>query len=62
MGGLDVIMVSDFYQAPPIRDSWIFKSKIMNLIFLKFNGMKTLNVINLDKLCAKKLILNSLTS
>jgi hypothetical protein len=23
MGGLDIIMTNDFYQAPPIRDSWI---------------------------------------
>jgi hypothetical protein len=29
MGGLDIIMTCDFYQAPPIiRNSWIFKSKI----------------------------------
>jgi hypothetical protein len=27
MGGLDVIMTSDFYQASPIQDSWIFKSR-----------------------------------
>jgi hypothetical protein len=25
MGGLDVIMIGDFYQTPSIRDSWIFK-------------------------------------
>jgi hypothetical protein len=25
MGGLDVIITSDFYQALLIRDSWIFK-------------------------------------
>jgi hypothetical protein len=25
MGGLDVIMTSDFYQGPPIQVSWIFK-------------------------------------
>jgi hypothetical protein len=27
MGGLDVIMACYFYQAPPIQDLWIFKSK-----------------------------------
>ncbi len=27
MGDLDVIMVGDFNQASPIRNSWIFKSK-----------------------------------
>jgi len=27
MGGLDVIMTTDFYQASPIQDSWIFKSR-----------------------------------
>ncbi len=27
MSGLDVIMTSDFYQVPPIQDSWISKSK-----------------------------------
>jgi hypothetical protein len=25
MGGLDVIMIGDFYQTPCIQDSWIFK-------------------------------------
>jgi len=25
MGGLDVIMTSDFHLAPPIQNSWIFK-------------------------------------
>jgi ATP-dependent DNA helicase PIF1 len=24
-GGLDVIVTSDFYQAPPIREKWVFK-------------------------------------
>jgi hypothetical protein len=28
MGGLDVIMIGDFYQATLIRDSWILKSRI----------------------------------
>jgi GH43 family beta-xylosidase len=28
MGGLDIIMACDFYQANPIWYSWIFKSKI----------------------------------
>jgi hypothetical protein len=23
--GVDVIMISDFYQAPPMKDSWIFQ-------------------------------------
>jgi len=27
MGGLDVIIIGDFYQAPPIQDSWIFTLK-----------------------------------
>jgi hypothetical protein len=27
MGGLNVIMSSDFYHVPPIWDSWIFSSK-----------------------------------
>jgi hypothetical protein len=24
MGGIDVIMIGDFYQMPPIQNSWIF--------------------------------------
>ena len=24
-GGLDVIFTGDFYQAPPVRDKWIFQ-------------------------------------
>jgi len=33
MGGLNVIMTSDFYQVHPIRNSHIFSSKILDLIF-----------------------------
>jgi hypothetical protein len=38
MGGLDVIMTSDFYQAPPFRNSWIFKpiTNTFNIIVLNF--------------------------
>jgi hypothetical protein len=32
MGGLDVIIIGDFYQTPPIRDSWIFTLEILHLI------------------------------
>jgi hypothetical protein len=36
MGGLDVIMISDFYQTPPVRNSWILKpiTNIFNIIAL----------------------------
>jgi hypothetical protein len=27
MNGLNVIMIGDFYQVPPIQDLWIFKTK-----------------------------------
>ncbi len=27
MGGFNVVMIGNFYQALPIRDSWIFKQK-----------------------------------
>jgi hypothetical protein len=30
MSGLNVIMIGDFYQVPPIQDLWIFKPKQMN--------------------------------
>jgi hypothetical protein len=33
MGGVDVIMIIDFYQGVLVSKSWIFKSKIMVLIF-----------------------------
>jgi hypothetical protein len=38
MGGLDVIMVNDFYQAPHVQDSWIFKqiSNTFNIIALNY--------------------------
>jgi hypothetical protein len=26
LGGVDVIMTCDFYQAPPMKDSWIFQN------------------------------------
>jgi len=25
-GGVDVIMINEFYQAPPVKDSWIFQN------------------------------------
>jgi hypothetical protein len=37
MGGLDIIITSDSSQAPPVWDSWIFKSNIdgfSNLILM----------------------------
>jgi hypothetical protein len=37
MGGLDVIMTSDFYQASPIQDSRIFKSRTNGLNILGTN-------------------------
>jgi hypothetical protein len=38
MGGLDVIITSDFYQAPLIWDSWIFKpiTNIFNITALNY--------------------------
>jgi hypothetical protein len=35
MGGLDVIMSSDFYQDPSIQDSWIFKPRLDGLNILE---------------------------
>jgi hypothetical protein len=47
MGGLDVIMTSDFYQASPIQDSWIFKSRTNGFNILGTNFCKkTKNVMN----------------
>jgi ATP-dependent DNA helicase PIF1 len=34
MGGLDVIMIGDFYQATLVQDLWIFKSRINGLNIL----------------------------
>jgi hypothetical protein len=38
MVGLDVIMIIDFYQTPPIRASWIFKpiTNTLNIIALNY--------------------------
>jgi len=35
MGGLDVIIIGNFYQAPPIQDSWIFTLKNIGFNILK---------------------------
>jgi hypothetical protein len=34
MGGLDVIMINDFYQASLVWNSWIFNSRIEKLNIL----------------------------
>jgi hypothetical protein len=38
MGGLDVIMISDFYQTPLVQDSWVFKpiTNTFNTIALNY--------------------------
>jgi hypothetical protein len=38
MGGLDVIMIDNFYQAPYVLDSWIFKPiiNILNSIVINY--------------------------
>ncbi len=47
IGGLDVIMTSDFYQAPPIQDLWIFKLKTdeFNILGTHF-WHENINVVN----------------
>ncbi len=37
MGGLDLIMTRDFYQAPLVRDFWIFKRKLNGFNILGIN-------------------------
>jgi hypothetical protein len=37
MGGLDVMMIGDFYQAPFVQDSWIFSSKNIEFNILTTN-------------------------
>jgi hypothetical protein len=61
MGGLDVIMKGDFYQTPPIWDSWIFKPKIKgyNILGIKF-GTKMLNVMNYNRSCDKMMSILSI--
>jgi hypothetical protein len=34
-GGVDVIMINDFYQAPHVKDSWIFQNIKENINALK---------------------------
>jgi len=47
LDGLDVIMSSDFYQAPPIKDYWVFSSLNDIINALAPNFWKTmLNVLN----------------
>ncbi len=40
-GGVDVIMRSDFYQAPPMKDSWIFQNIKNNVNALAPNFWQT---------------------
>ncbi len=39
MGGLNVIMLSDFYQAPLVRNSWILKPRLDGLNIFGTNIM-----------------------
>jgi hypothetical protein len=39
--GVDVIMISDFYQAPPMKDSWIFQTVNYNFNTLTPNFWQT---------------------
>jgi len=55
MGGLDIIMACNFYQANPIWYSWIFKSKIngfnvLMTIFWFQNALRQ-NVVSTIKTC-----------
>jgi hypothetical protein len=46
-GGVDVIMASDFYQAPPMKDNWIFQNIKDNVNALTSNfGKHMSNVMN----------------
>jgi hypothetical protein len=51
MGGLDVIMIHDFYQAPPVQNLWIFKSKLggFNILGINFwhENIKCYEFINI---------------
>ncbi len=40
-GGVDVIMISDFYQALPMKDSWIFQNIKDNVNALTPNFWQT---------------------
>ncbi len=40
-GGVDVIMTSDFYQTPPMKDNWIFQNIKNNVNALTPNFWQT---------------------
>jgi hypothetical protein len=40
-GGVDFIMISDFYQAPPVKNSWSFQNAKCNVIALAPNFWQT---------------------
>ncbi len=61
MGGLDVIMASDFYQGSPIQESLISKSRTNGLNIFGTNfWQENKKHYELKKPCAK-MFLNSLT-
>ncbi len=51
MGGLDVIMTNDFYQAPFVRNSWIFKpiTNTFNTIALNYYWLKYVQCYELQE-------------
>ncbi len=40
-GGVDVIMISDFYQSPHVKDSWIIQNIKDNVNALALNFLQT---------------------
>ncbi len=44
-GGVDVIMTGDLYQAPPVKDNWIFQNIKDNVNALTPNFSYELNVM-----------------
>jgi hypothetical protein len=51
MGGLNVIMISDFYQAPLVQNSWILKpiTNTFNIIALNYYWLEYVQCYELQE-------------